>query len=393
MNRQRLRWIFVLCFLSGAAGGLTSTLVQTYLPAITKSLTQTHKDSISALINASHIYGMLAGGILLGFVSDRKGRKTGVLISTILIGLFTLCTPWFSNWILIAVFRFLAGMGVGGILLTTTILIAEVWDSSKKDIALGVLSICFPIGIFSAGIITYNIGDWRKAFWVGLLPLLLAALMYFVVKESDSWEKIKKGITQPENTETRTLLPNIILGSLIYGTMLIGLWAVFAWLPTWVQSKVPEAIAQKAAGISMMLFAAGGLSGGLISGWLSKIMGLRNALLMCFGGTFILAVILFRFTDKIDTLAYMNMGFIAIFFGISQGVLNSFIPGLFTTANRSMATGICFNISRIFTATVVFFIGWLVNVLQGYGNALFCFSFVFLVGLIVTYLYHPKTNQ
>jgi cyanate permease len=73
-----------------------------------------------------------------------------------------------------------------------------------------------------------------------------------------------------------------------------------------------------------------------------------------------------------------------LFFGISQGALNFYIPELFPTAVRSSATGFCFNIGRTFTASVVFFVGWLVQALGGYGNALFIFSFIFLIGFIIT---------
>jgi uncharacterized membrane protein len=59
---------------------------------------------------------------------------------------------------------------------------------------------------------------------------------------------------------------------------------------------------------------------------------------------------------------------------------------------RASATGFCFNIGRLFTATVVFFIGALVTFLDGYGNAVFIFSFIFLVGLITTFFSKEK-NQ
>jgi hypothetical protein len=57
---------------------------------------------------------------------------------------------------------------------------------------------------------------------------------------------------------------------------------------------------------------------------------------------------------------------------------------------RGTATGFCFNIGRIFTATAVLFVGVLVNSLGGYGNSLFIFSLVFIVGLIATILTKEK---
>jgi hypothetical protein len=86
------------------------------------------------------------------------------------------------------------------------------------------------------------------------------------------------------------------------------------------------------------------------------------------------------------------MGIMAFFFGISQGALSVYIPSLFPTKVRASATGFCFNIGRLFTATVVFFIGALVTFLGGYGNAVFIFSFIFLIGLITTFFSKEK-NQ
>jgi MFS family permease len=378
--------LFIICFISGVFAGTTSTLVPSFLPEITKNFSNTNLSQVSAFINAFFIYGMLIGGIVVGYVSDKWSRKIGFQIAILFMGIFTLLTAFISNLNVLIGFRFMTGFGVGGILLSTTILVSEVWQAEKKGIVLGILSICFPVGIFSAGLITYFISDWKQAFMIGIAPCILFLVAQIFIQNVNDWQqnKSKYNTNRVILTEKDNIL-NLIVGSLIYGTMLIGLWAVFAWLPTWVQTIVQNSDGQQERGISMMLFAMGGLFGGFVSGWLIKIVGLKNILLLCFGGAFILSIILFKFTTELSLFTYLNMAFIALFFGISQGVLNSYIPELFPTTIRSTATGICFNISRIFTATVVFFVGWLVEALHGFGNALFCFSFVFLLGFFVVF--------
>jgi hypothetical protein len=49
-------------------------------------------------------------------------------------------------------------------------------------------------------------------------------------------------------------------------------------------------------------------------------------------------------------------------------------------------------VGRVFTATVVFFIGALVGLLGGYGNAIFIFSFIFLIGFVVTFISKEKVK-
>ncbi|HNL40430.1 MAG TPA: MFS transporter, partial [Saprospiraceae bacterium] len=290
--------------------------------------------------------------------------------------------------------RLLCGFGVGGILLSSAVFISEIWPSDRKSVALGILSICFPVGIFSAGIITYSVQSWRAAFWEGLIPLGLVVANHFFIRESDQWlvRKTAGNEEKPPGSSGVVFWRNLIIGSLIYGAMLIGLWAIFSWLPTWIQTIISGSDGQQARGVSMMIFATGGLAGGLVSGWLCRIFGLKTVLLWCFAGCFLASVYLFKFNQSLSWLTYAGIGVIAVFFGASQGVLNVYIPELFPTGVRSVATGICFNISRLFTATAVFFIGWLVESLHGFGNALFVFSFVFLAGFLIT-LFSTKHSR
>ncbi len=390
--------LFSICFIGSVFGGITSTLMSSYLPDVVKDIIgKTDKEKmeeVSAVINAVFLFGMTAGGLLLGYLCDVFGRKKAIQLSLGFIGLFTLLTSFTNNWLLIVVLRFFSGFGVGGVLVTTTILIAEEWTDLKRNIALGILSITIPVGIFSAGLITYNFTDWRNGFLIGIVPLLMVLLCQFFIKESEQWQTEKQ--IQNATKEKRASIfskdnaYNLWYGSLIYGTMLIGLWAVFLWLPTWVQTIVQNSDGQKERGISMMLFAIGGLSGGFISGWVSNFMGMKKAMLICFGGCFVVSITLFNFNPTLTVLSYIEMALIALFFGISQGVLNAYIPALFPTHIRSAATGFCFNIGRIFTASAVFFVGWLVNFFGGYGNALTIFSFVFLLGFIVCVMVKEK---
>ena len=133
----------------------------------------------------------------------------------------------------------------------------------------------------------------------------------------------------------------------------------------------------------MMLLGAGGLSGGFVSGWVSNALGTRKAMMLCFGGCFILSCLLFKISNSFNTATVVEIAMLSFMFGISQGLLAVYIPQLFAVPIRGMATGFCFNVGRFFTAAVVFFVGALVTTLGGYGNSLFTFSFVFLLGFSI----------
>jgi hypothetical protein len=141
----------------------------------------------------------------------------------------------------------------------------------------------------------------------------------------------------------------------------------------------------------MMLLGGGGLTGGFFSGWVSNALGVRKAMMLCFMGCAIMSWLLFGLNTTFSVIVYAETAALALFFGISQGLLSIYIPQLFPVNIRATATGICFNVGRLVTATAVFFVGTLVTVLGGYGNTILTFSLVFVVGFVT--LYFTKNNS
>jgi MFS family permease len=393
-TRSGLAGLFAICFISSLFGGVVSTLMSVYLPVAVRDLlgpvSENKLNDVSATINSVFIFGWMFGGVIWGLICDRIGRARTVMLSTFCYGLFTLLTAAATSWWLVTVCRFLSGFGVGGVLVTTTMLVSESWTGKSRAVALGILSISIPVGIFSAGLINFLLPQWRLAFLTGVIPLLAAGVALFRLKETDKW----RAREQPEKGRpgffSGPYRNNLLTGSMIFGAMLIGMWAIFSWLPTWVQSLSGLADAQHQRGTSMMLMGAGGLAGGFVSGWVVHAIGLRRTMLACFAVCFGMSFLLFKLNGSFNSLAYAEIAIMAVFFGISQGALSVYIPELFPAAVGAAATGFCFNVGRLFTATAVFFVGALVSWLGGYGNTLFIFSFIFLIGLLATIIAGKK---
>jgi len=386
------RMLFMICFFSSLFGGTVSTLMSVYLPVAVKDLmvntSSGQYDNISATISALFIFGWMAGGILWGILCDTLGRKKSFIYATLCYGLFTLTTAVAPSWFMVVVSRFMSGFGIGGVLVITTMLVSEGYREKRRAVLLGILSISIPVGIFSAGLINYFVSFWRYAFIVGVIPVVLSGLAAIFFTESVAWQNAQqKGVQAKNNLRqlfNKENSQHLIMGSLIFGTSLIGLWATFSWLPSWIQSLIQGSGGQKERGLAMMMMGGGGLLGGFVSGWIVNAIGVKKTLLICFGVSFILSVILFKFTTVLSTGIYLQIALITIFFGMSQGALSVYIPDLFPVSLRATATGVCFNLGRFFTAVAVFFIGSLVDFLGGYGNAIFWFSFVFPIGFAIT---------
>ncbi|MEP6746721.1 MAG: MFS transporter [Bacteroidota bacterium] len=402
MNQQEkispYHWLLLtICFLATAFAGVVSTLMSVYLPVAVKDLLGNKNpdelNTISAYINAVFILGGAVGGFIAGILCDKMGRKQSLIFSIATFGLFTLLTGYMPNWWSVVICRFFTGFGLGAVLVTTTTIMMEEWPKKTRAIFMGILSISMPVGIFSAGVIDYFVSSWRQAFGVGLLPIIIAVLSIWLLKESAKWQSNREASLQSKNKASifsPAYRSDVITGSLIFGTMLIGLWAIFSWLPTWIQTLVTTGDAQQQRGLSMMMLGMGGLTGGFLSGWLTNAVGLRTSMLLCFGVCAIMCVVLFKTNSVFSPIIYAEVLVLALFFGASQGVLSVYIPLLFPVAVRGTATGFCFNIGRIFTAIAVLFLGVLVTELGGYSNALFIFSIVFLIGWVVTFFAKDK---
>ena len=135
-----------------------------------------------------------------------------------------------------------------------------------------------------------------------------------------------------------------------------------------------------------MLLGVGGIVGGVISGFLIKAIGNRKTLIITFLGCTIASCLLFTTNHTFSKTIYLELAFLSLFFGMSQGTLSSYIPALFPASIRATAAGFCFNVGRFFTATAVFFVGTMVAFLGGFGPALLVFSVLFFVAFITTYL-------
>ncbi len=391
-------WLmFIICFFGNVMGGAASTLMSVYLPVVVKDLLGLVDDEqlnqVSAYINALYFVGWAIGGLTWGFLADRIGRVRSLAMAIGMFGLSTLLVGFSKSWEMVVVLRFICGFGVGGMMVINTTLFSETWPEKSRAVLIGILSIGFPVGIFSSGAVNFFVSGWQQGFMMGMLPLGISVIVFLVLKESEKWKASRSA--SKENKAKVTIgehRKDLINGSIIFGSMLIGLWAIFSWVPTWVQSLMTNSDGQRERGLSMMLLGVGGLSGGFFSGWVSNALGTRKAMILCFSGCFILSCLLFKGNTTFTTITLVEIALLSFMFGISQGLLGVYIPLLFPVSIRASATGFCFNIGRFFTAAAVYFVGTLVATFNGYGNSLFAFSFVFLMGLVFLLFSKKITN-
>lgn len=346
---------------------------------------------VGAYIGSLFLVGWAAGGITFGLLADRLGRARTFTAAVILFSAATLLASISPTWPALVACRLLSGAGIGGTMVVSAILIAEAFAERARAIALGFLGVVYPIGIITAGAVSYSIPNWRTGLLVGIAPLLLALIGARLIRDEPAWQAARSETPHSQRrSELGTLISpahraDFLLGATIFGAMSVGLWATFSWLPAWAESLMaPGAGGQQERGVLVMVLGMGGIVGGALSGFLANRFGRRGTLLFSFAGAFVASMILFLANSTFTQAVFVQTAVLALFFGISQGTLTVYIPELFPTGVRATATGICFNMGRIVTSVAVFFVGVLVPILGGYGTSLSVFSGMYLIGFVAT---------
>lgn len=392
-----IKLLLGFCILAYLSSGLVSMLMSVYLPAVISGLLGDANEStvsrVGPWLNAAYLAGMTIGGLALGIFSDRYGRGRMLAFSLAVCGASSVAVAAAQSWEWVAFLRACTGVGVSGILVTCAVLISEQWPAKSRAVAQSALGVAFPIGIVLSGGMNVFVPEWRSAFWVGVVPFLAgpAALMLFgfldragnAASDSTADKHAASSLNTLFHTDNRKKL---LVGGIVYGFDLVGLWAIFSWMPTWVDHLIGGGeLAGQMRGLTMMLMGMGGMAGTGLSGFLINRFGLRRTLLSNFSGTLVLCALLFLSNRAFSSAILVEAAVLALFFGVSQGALTVYITELFPSEIRASGTGFCFNIGRVFTTCAVFFVGALVTVLGGYASAMLVFSSAFLVAWTVYY--------
>src|SRR5436190_15554649 len=148
------------------------------------------------------LLGWAAGGIIFGMLSDKIGRVKTMAITLFFYAGFTGLSGCAHNWSEFIAYRFLMGLGVGGMFGAATTLVAETVPGRLRSWALGSLQILSATGNIIGSLITLriqpgainlwgNYSGWRVLFFVGVIPALLTLPILFVLREPEAWKLAK----------------------------------------------------------------------------------------------------------------------------------------------------------------------------------------------------------
>jgi putative MFS transporter len=141
---------------------------------------------------------MLLGALAAGWLGDRIGRVRTVALGVGITGLASLAVALSGGIETFSLFRFVQGLGIGGVVPVAATYINEIARSDKRGRFVLLYEMIFPAGLAAATLVAVwvvpNFG-WRAMFVIGTIPVLLAAALPRQVAESPRW-LLARGRTQ-----------------------------------------------------------------------------------------------------------------------------------------------------------------------------------------------------
>ena len=150
-------------------------------------------DQLGTFFSGSTI-GLFVGALLGGRLADTVGRKSVLVVSVALFGLFCLLTPFAWDLPSLSAARVLTGLGLGGALPNLIALVSESSAEHRRSASVTLVYAGTPFGgaVISLISLLLPTTHWRWIFVVGgVLPLLLAPVMAFALPESTAFRRLQ----------------------------------------------------------------------------------------------------------------------------------------------------------------------------------------------------------
>ena len=364
-----MQWLLLaLCFLVVAADGMDVAIMGFLAPSILQEWGGS-RASFGVVMSAAP-FGLVLGALIAGPASDRLGRKTVLVVSVLMFGLFTIATAYTHDLTQMAGLRLLTGLGLGAAMPNSTTLLSEYVPQRSRSLLIAVMFTGFNLGSGTVGFAAAWLipqHGWRAVLlFGGALPLALIPFLLVLLPESARFMVVRRAAaarigavlgricrtTFPAGTEFTAPEPPLaskkpigVLFSRGYGLLTGALWLTYfmgllviylltGWLPTLIKDA---GLPISAAASITAMFQIGGTVGAILVGWAmdrarpTRVIGAAYAA----GAACILGLGAAGALSGSLALLVAAAGF---FMSGAQTGLNAYAPSCYPTAAR--ATGV-----------------------------------------------------
>lgn len=183
---SRFHWmVMALCALLLIFDGYDPFIFGVVLPSIMQQWNLTPIEA--GALGSYALFGMMFGALAFGTLADRIGRKRGIAICFVLFSSATILNGFAGSPTEFGIFRFLAGLGCGGLMPNAVALMNEYAPKRLRSTLVAVMFSGYSLGgMLAAGVGIYMLPrfGWESMFFAAAVPLLLLPLILWKLPES-----------------------------------------------------------------------------------------------------------------------------------------------------------------------------------------------------------------
>ncbi|MBC8649530.1 MFS transporter [Pseudomonas sp. MTM4] len=259
------------------------------------------------------LFGMMFGALIFGTLADRIGRKKGIAICFLLFSTATVLNGFASTPTEFGIFRFLAGLGCGGLMPNVVALMNEYAPKKLRSTLVAIMFSGYSLGgMFSAGLGIYMLPrfGWEAMFFAAAVPLLLLPVILWKLPESVGF-LVRQGRTEQARKLLNQIEPSLALSAsdeLVMnevkgksasvlelfrdgrGVRTISIWIAFFCcllmvyaLGSWLPKLMANAGYSLGSSLSFLVaLNLGGMFGAILGGWLGDRFNLAKVVVAFF---------------------------------------------------------------------------------------------------------------
>lgn len=297
------------------------------------------------------LIGAVLGGLVFGILADRFGRVRMLTYSIVFFAVFTGLTALSQGYADMAVYRFLAGIGLGGEFGIGMTLAAEAWPARKRARATALVGLGWQAGVLLAALVSAPVialVGWRGLFLVGVIPAVAAVVFRSRLHEPEKFVQARAAHTSPLLSRLRLLVADARTTRTTLGVVVLtsvqnfGYFGIMIWLPTYLATRFGYSLTKSATWTAVTILGMG--VGILLFGQFADRVGRRPAFWVFQVGA---AGSVLVYSQLVSPWALLIGG--AIMGAFANGMLGGYgalMAELYPTEVRSTAQNVLFNIGR-----------------------------------------------
>jgi AAHS family benzoate transporter-like MFS transporter len=382
--RKSAALVILLCFVSIVFDGYDLVVYGAIVPSLLQYEAWGLTPVETGAYGSYALAGMFIGAILVGYLTDVVGRRKVLLVSITMFSLLMVATALAPSPELFGLFRFLAGLGLGGVIPTAIAVTVEFSAPHRRNFNNALMFSGYAVGGILAALLAMlllgSIG-FRGMLGIGGLPLItVVPLLFFLLPESPAYLRARGrheeaaqvvrdyGLHAPEDeapaaspasaasaaapARTQNRLRAILSGRWAAATLLFCLAGIAGQtlvygLNTWMPQLLILADYSLTSSLSFLLTVnIGAVVGVVVSSRLADAFGPRPVTAFSFLSSG--AALLLMGTGIMPLWAMYLLVAVVGFGSIGAQILvNGFVATYFTDATRATALGVTLGIGRI----------------------------------------------